>query len=110
MKRLLKFAACLAFAPFFMLSCEEQEPIAEETNTLEVTPSDPISFLASGNAAVTLTVTTDADSWDSSPPLNGSRPLRRRTPFQSMPRTTPRHRGSAVSNSLPAMQSLSLSL
>lgn len=68
MKRLLKFAACLAFAPFFMLSCEEQEPIAEETNTLEVTPSDPISFLASGNAAVTLTVTTDADSWDYTAP------------------------------------------
>ena len=68
MKRLLKFAACLAFAPFFMLSCEEQEPIAEVTNTLEVTPSDPISFLASGNAAVTLTVTTDADSWDYTAP------------------------------------------
>lgn len=68
MKRLLKFAACLACAPFFLLSCEEQEPIAEETNTLEVTPSDPISFLASGNQAVTLTVTTDADSWDYTAP------------------------------------------
>ena len=68
MKRVLKFAACLAFAPFFLLSCEEQEPITDEINTLEVTPSDPISFLASGNTAVTLTVTTDAESWDFTAP------------------------------------------
>ena len=106
MKRLLKFAACLACAPFFLLSCEEQEPIAEETNTLEVTPSDPISFLASGNAAVTLTVTTDADSWDyTAPEWIVATQEENTLSVNAKDNTEASRRGSAVSNSLPAMQS-----
>lgn len=67
MKRFVRLIACLACAPVLFFSCEEN-PGGNGLNTLEVSPSDNISFAATGNEAVTLTVTTDADSWDFTAP------------------------------------------
>ena len=69
MKRFLKTVACLACAPFIFFACEEeQQPGGAQSNTLSVTPSETISFEATGNTAVELTVTTDAESWDFTAP------------------------------------------
>lgn len=63
-KNFLKFFAGIFAVPMLFASCEEQL----STNTLSVEPSDAITFLASGNDPVLLTVTTDADSWDYTAP------------------------------------------
>ena len=63
MKHLLKLLACFAAASVLIASCEKQGELADTAN-LEVSPSDPISFAATGNKAVTLTVTTDAGNWE----------------------------------------------
>lgn len=63
-KNFLKFFAGIFSVPMLFASCEEQL----STNTLSVEPSDAITFLASGNDPVLLTVTTDADSWDYTAP------------------------------------------
>ncbi len=67
MKRFVQIVACLACAPALLFSCKEG-PADNGLNTLEVSPSENISFAATGNEAVTLTVTTDADSWDFTAP------------------------------------------
>ncbi len=51
----------MAFLTLF--ACQKNEQ-GEHTDTLEVSPSGTIAFAATGNSPVTLTVTTDADSWD----------------------------------------------
>lgn len=56
------FAGLALFLSFGLVSCEEQA--VDETNTLSVEPSAPITFAAEGNEDVTLTVTTDADEWE----------------------------------------------
>ena len=67
MKHLLKSVACLACASALFFSCTDNG--AENgANTLTVTPSENIQFEASGNEAVTLTVDTDASSWDFTAP------------------------------------------
>lgn len=48
----------------FFAGCEKKEQI----NSLEVNPSSTIQFKASDNESVSLTVTTDAASWDYSAP------------------------------------------
>lgn len=63
-KNFLKFFAGIFAVPMLFASCEEQM----STNTLSVEPSGAITFLASGNEPVLLTVTTDADSWDYTAP------------------------------------------
>ncbi|MBO8445362.1 MAG: DUF1735 domain-containing protein [Bacteroidetes bacterium] len=67
MKRIVKIAACLACASALFFSCKE-EPGDSGLNVLEVSPSENIQFEATGNEAVTLTVTTDADTWDFTAP------------------------------------------
>lgn len=64
-KNFLKFFAGIFAVPMLFASCEEEQM---STNTLSVEPSDAITFLASGNDPVLLTVTTDADSWDYTAP------------------------------------------
>ena len=64
-KNFLKFFAGIFTVPMLFASCEEEQM---STNTLSVEPSDAITFLASGNDPVLLTVTTDADSWDYTAP------------------------------------------
>ena len=61
MKLSLKFAACLFYTALLTLfACKKEE----QSNTLQVSPSGTITFAATNNSPVTLTVTTDADSWD----------------------------------------------
>lgn len=68
MKRFLKLFAFFVSATALIASCDEPEEMTGSSNTLEVSPSDMISFAATGNKPVTLTVTTDADAWDFTAP------------------------------------------
>ena len=63
MKLLHKFAGLALFLSFGLVSCEEKE-VVNGTNTLSVEPSETITFKASGNKAVELTVITDAEEWE----------------------------------------------
>lgn len=67
MKRFLKFFAAAVMASAALFACKKDEVQPE---TLEVTPSEDLHFLAKGNEDVILTVNTgassyevDADSW-----------------------------------------------
>lgn len=59
---ILKFLSGMLVIPMAIVSCTEEETLTE--NTLEVTPSETITFEATGNEPVILTVTTDAESWE----------------------------------------------
>lgn len=61
-KNLSKILAGMAFVSAMLVSCEKN--VIEQPNTLEVVPSSSLTFLASGNSAVSLSVKTDAASWD----------------------------------------------
>lgn len=63
MKLLHKFAGLALFLSFGLVACEEKE-VVNGTNTLSVEPSETITFKASGNKAVELTVITDAEEWE----------------------------------------------
>lgn len=60
MRRTFEILAVLLPIAAFFAGCEKKEQI----NTLEVNPSSTIQFKASGNESVSITVSTDAASWN----------------------------------------------
>lgn len=64
MRRTFEILAVLLPIAAFFAGCEKKEQI----NTLEVNPSSTIQFKASGNESVSITVSTDAASWNYTAP------------------------------------------
>lgn len=63
-KNIFKGFAAVIFAAVVLVACNK----GDEQNTLSVTPDSPIEFAATGNEALVLNITTDADKWSYTAP------------------------------------------